>query len=117
MSKLAVVLWIANIFFDTAGRVAFKSAATASGDDGNWQRWKAMLRSPGMWAGIACFCFEFVAWIALLSLIPLSQAILIGSFSIVAVAIAGRVLYGERLDSLRVTAITLIAIGVALAGG
>jgi len=57
-----------------------------------------------------------VAWIALLSLIPLSQAVLIGSVNIITVALAGRLFFGERLYGLRVVAIALIATGVALAG-
>ena len=108
MPHLAVVLWIANILLDTAGHLAFKSAAT--GD------WKSMLRSPRLWGGIACFCLEFVAWLALLSLIPLSQAVLIGSINIVVVMIAGRALFHERLDAARLAGMSLIALGVALAG-
>ena len=75
------------------------------------------LRSPALLAGIVCFCLEFVVWLALLSLIPLSQAILIGSINIVSVAVAGRIVFGERLGSTRTAGIALIAIGVALAGG
>src|SRR5205809_1715577 len=108
MPHLAVVLWIANIVLDTAGHLAFKAAA--SGD------WKSMLRSSRLWVGIACFCLEFVAWLALLSLIPLSQAVLIGSINIVVVMLAGRIVFHERLDGVRIVAMWLIAIGVALAG-
>ena len=108
MPHLAVVLWIANILLDTAGHLAFKSAAT--GD------WKSMLRSSRLWGGIACFALEFVAWLALLSLIPLSQAVLIGSINIVVVMMAGRLMFHERLDATRLAAMSLIAVGVALAG-
>ena len=108
MPPLAVALWIANIVLDTAGHLAFKAAA--SGD------WKTRFRSPRLWAGIACFCLEFVAWLALLSLIPLSQAVLIGSINIVVVMLAGRIVFHERLDGMRIAAMWLIAVGVALAG-
>ena len=108
MPHLAVVLWIANVLLDTAGHLAFKSAAA-----GNW---KSMLRSPRLWSGIACFCLEFAAWLALLSLIPLSQAVLIGSINIVVVMIAGRMMFHERLDAMRLAGMSLIALGVALAG-
>ena len=107
MPKLAIVLWLANVLADTAGRVAFKSAALRG----------RMFRSPALWAGILCFAIEFVLWLALLSLIPLSQAILIGSVNIVAVAAAGRLVFGERLHRMRLAGIALIAVGVALAGG
>lgn len=76
-----------------------------------------MLSAPLFWTGIACFCVEFVAWYALLSLIPLSLAVLIGSINIVVVMLGGKILFRERLDGLRVTGMCLISLGVALAGG
>lgn len=116
MTKLAVCVWLASVLLDTAGRVAFKSAAVTDSRNGEWQRWKQMLRSHVLWMGIVCFCLEFVVYLALLSLIPLSEAILIGSINIVAVALAGRFFFRERLDATRVAGILLITIGVALAG-
>jgi len=107
MPPLAIVLWIANVLADTAGRVAFKSAAVRG----------RIFRSPALWIGMLCFALEFVLWLALLSLIPLSQAILIGSVNIVTVAVAGRLVFGERLHGMRVAGIALIAAGVAMAGG
>ena len=50
-------------------------------------------------------------------IIPLSQAVLVGSINIVVVMLAGRLLFGERLDGLRIAGMSLIAAGVALAGG
>jgi drug/metabolite transporter (DMT)-like permease len=116
MSNLAIFLWIANVVLDTAGHLAFKSAAVTERDT-ELQRWKDMLRSPRLWIGIACFCLEFAVWFALLSLIPLSLAVLIGSINIVVVMLAGRLLFHERLGGMRVAGMWLIAAGVALAGG
>jgi drug/metabolite transporter (DMT)-like permease len=116
MPNLAVFFWLANVLLDTAGHLAFKSAAV-TGDTGELQRWRTMLGSPPLWVGIACFGLEFGAWFALLSLIPLSLAMLIGSINIVVVMLAGRLLFRERLDRMRVTGMWLIAFGVALAGG
>lgn len=116
MSSLAIFVWIASVFLDTAGRLTFKSAAVTKRET-ELQRWKSMLRSPWLWAGIVCFCLEFAVWLALLSLIPLSQAVLIGSINIVVVMIAGRLFFHERLDGLRLAGMSLIAVGVALAGG
>ncbi len=116
MTNLAKILWVANIILDTAGHLAFKSVAVIDGDD-ELRRWKAMLSSPWLWLGVTCFCLEFLVWFGLLSLIPLSLAVLIGSINIVVVTLAGRALFRERLDPLRVAGIGLIAIGLALAGG
>ena len=115
MTELAVALWIANVALDTAGQLAFKAAAVVT-HESEWQRWKTMLGAPVLWLGISCFVLEFVAWLALLSLVPLSVAVLIGSINIVVVMLAGRALFGERLDRVRVAGILLISIGVALTG-
>lgn len=116
MPKLAIALWIANVLLDTTGHLAFKSVAVTD-DDVELDRWKRMLSSPRLWIGILCFCMEFAVWFALLSLIPLSQAMLIGSINIVVVMLAGKALFRERLDVTRIAGMTLIAAGVALAGG
>lgn len=109
MSPLAVLVWIANVAVDTVGRLAFKSAALTG-------RWSQIIRAPMLWVGILCFCVEFATWLALLSLIPLSQAILLASVNIVAVAVAGRLVFHERVDRVRATAFLLITVGVGLAG-
>ena len=116
MSTLAICLWIANVLLDTAGHLAFKSAAVTD-DESELQRWKNMLHTPQLWIGIVCFCGEFAVWFALLSLIPLSQAVLIGCANIVAVILAGKIFFHERSDGLRLAGMWLIVTGVALAGG
>jgi len=113
---LAAGLWITNVVLDSGGRIAFKIAATNPAPELD-RRWTQMFRSAPVWIGILCFAVEFVAWLALLSLIPLSQAVLIGSINIVTVAIAGRLLFRERMIPLRLAGLALIAIGVMLAGG
>ncbi len=116
MSGFAVLLWISNVILNATGHLAFKFVAVTE-HDVELQRWKKMLASPPIWIGIACFVLEFVAWFALISVIPLSLAMLIGSINIVVVVLAGKLLFHERLDLLRVTGMALIVIGVALAGG
>ena len=116
MTSLAVFFWILNVVLDTVGHLAFKAVATVDHDT-ELERWKKMLSLPTMWLGITCFVFEFVAWLALLSLIPLSLALIIGTINIVAVMLAGKILFGERLDRMRVAGMSFITVGVALAGG
>jgi drug/metabolite transporter (DMT)-like permease len=116
LTSLAVFFWILNVVLDTTGHLAFKAVATVDHDT-EFGRWKKMLSLPVMWLGMACFVLEFVAWLALLSLIPLSLALIIGTINIVAVMLAGKILFGERLDRMRVAGISFITIGVALAGG
>ncbi len=116
MTKLALLFWILNIVLDTAGHLAFKSAAIAEHET-EWQRWKVMLSSLPLWIGIGCFSLEFVVWLALLSVVPLSMGMLVGSINIVVVMFAGKLLFGERLDKMRVVGMWLMTIGVALSGG
>lgn len=116
LSNLAIIFWILNITLDTAGHLAFKAAAIAEHET-EWGRWKTMLGSVPMWIGITCFGLEFLVWLALLSLVPLSLAMLIGSINIVVVMWAGKILFHERLDRMRVAGMWFISIGVTLAGG
>lgn len=116
MSPTVVTLWLANILLDTFGQLSFKAAASGTDLGGGLARWKAMARRPWIWCGIACYVGEFLAWLAFLSLLPLSEGVLLGSINIVAVMLAGRVLFGEKLSPLRTLGIVLIAGGVAVVG-
>ena len=116
MSATVFMLWLANILLDTFGQLSFKAAAAGPGLGEGFARWKAMARRPWIWCGIACYVGEFLVWLAFLSLVPLSEGVLLGSINIVAVMVAGRVLFGEKLSPLRTLGILLIASGVAVVG-
>ena len=114
MSTLAYLIWAMNILCDTGGQLAFKKAATVPGD--GLARWTAMAADPWLWAGIAFYVGEFVAWLAFLSLVPLSEGVLLGSINIVLIMVAGRLLFAERITRLRLAGILLVAAGVAAVG-
>ncbi|HEY4093334.1 MAG TPA: EamA family transporter [Luteibacter sp.] len=116
MQGLVFSLWLANVLLDTGGQLAFKAAASDERAGDGLARWKYMLARPWIWAGIACYVVEFMVWIAFLSLVPLSKGVLLGSINIVAIMIAGRFLFHERLSPMRVTGILLVAAGVAIVG-
>ncbi|HVI56457.1 MAG TPA: EamA family transporter [Luteibacter sp.] len=116
MHGLVLALWIANVVLDTGGQLAFKAAAGDDRAGDGLARWRYMLARPWIWTGIGCYVAEFVVWIAFLSLVPLSEGVLLGSINIVAIMIAGRFLFRERLSPLRVTGILLVAAGVAIVG-
>ncbi|WP_288658160.1 MULTISPECIES: EamA family transporter [Pseudomonas] len=113
---LVIVLWIANVVIDSVGQLAFKAAATESADKDGLAHWIEMSRRPWLWLGIGCYVMEFVVWLAFLSLVPLSQGVLLGSINIVAIMLAGRFFFAEKLTPLRVLGISLISIGVAVVG-
>jgi drug/metabolite transporter (DMT)-like permease len=116
ISTLVAGLWLFNIVLDTGGQLAFKAAAGNRDAGDGLARWKHMAARPWLWLGISCYVIEFLVWIAFLSLIPLSEGVLLGSINIVAIMVAGRFLFGEKLTRLRVAGILLVMLGVAIVG-
>jgi len=116
MSTTVAALWLLNILLDTFGQLSFKAAAAGPDLGEGLARWRAMARRPWIWCGIGCYVGEFLVWLAFLSLVPLSEGVLLGSINIVAVMIAGRLLFAEKLSPLRTLGILLIAGGVAIVG-
>ncbi len=116
ITTLVGTLWLLNIVLDTGGQLAFKAAAGDQRAGDGLARWKYMASRPWLWIGIGSYVFEFLVWIAFLSLIPLSEGVLLGSINIVAIMLAGRLLFGEKLTRLRVAGILLVTLGVAIVG-
>lgn len=117
MDTLVIVLWIANVAFDTLGQIAFKYAALAPQPNTTMiQYWSSLSRQPWLWVGIASYIFEFLLWLAFLTLVPLSQGVLLASFNIITIMIVGRILFNEKLTPMRVTGILLITFGVVIVG-
>jgi drug/metabolite transporter (DMT)-like permease len=116
MTSLVIALWIANVVVDSAGQLAFKAAAMDSHAGDGLARWRWMARRPWLWIGVACYAVEFIVWLAFLSLVPLSEGVLLGSINIVAIMIAGRLLFAEGLTPLRLAGMLLISAGVAVVG-
>ena len=111
----AAALWLLNLVLDTFGQVAFKSAARTPAF-AQELGWLSLARQPLVWLGLACYCVEFFSWLAFLSLVPLSIAVLLASINIVSVMLAARWLFGEHGGPLRTAGILLIAAGVAIVG-
>lgn len=116
-SLYVVALWISNLLVDSAGHLAFKAAAVENDTATGWAHWRYMLSRPWLWVGIVCFVGEFVLWLAFLSVVPLSQGVLLGMMSIVIIMLGGRIFFNERFTRMRVLGIFLIVLGVALVGG
>lgn len=116
MNATATVLWFCNLFLNTAGQLAFKAGARHGHADTLLAGWRRMFSSGWLWFGIVAFVVEFFMWLAFLSLVPLSIAVMVGSFNILTVMIGGRLFFREPLTPRRITAVTLIGCGVALVG-
>ena len=116
MPLATVGLWLLNLALDTLGQVAFKAAARASASRRGLGGWSVLLRHRLVGLGLLCYGIEFVTWLAFLTLVPLSLAVLLASVNVVAVMLAGRLLFHEKAGALRTTGILLIAAGVAVVG-
>lgn len=116
LTPLVIALWIGNVVLDSGGQLAFKAAAIEPPRGDGSSHWWFMARRPWIWLGIACYVAEFLAWLAFLSLVPLSDGVMLGSINIVAIMLAGRWLFGERLTRLRVAGMLLVCIGVGVVG-
>ena len=117
MSSIAILIWVINVTIDTVGHVALKFAAVSdSKESTELARWKFMLGSFPLWVGIVCFCLEFVVWLAFLSVLSLSQGVLLGAINMVSIVIAGRLVFKEKLDRMRLLGMALITVGVIFVG-
>jgi drug/metabolite transporter (DMT)-like permease len=116
MTSLATLLWASNLFCDVTGQLSFKAAAVSSTDAAGFERWRRMLANRWIWVGVGAFVAEFGLWLAFLSIVPLSLAVLVGSADIVAVMVGGKICFREAVTPRRAVAATLIAVGVALVG-
>lgn len=116
MTPVVILLWLGNVLCDTAGQLAFKAASRAADDGDGLARWGRLLRRPALWLGVGCFAFEAFFWLAFLSLVPLSQGVMMGSLNIIAVMAGGWIVFAEAITRRRAAAIIVIAAGVGLVG-
>ena len=116
MTLITIFLWLANIFLDTIGQLAFKAGAIAQNNHQGVRYWLVLMQNPWILLGVICYIGEFFIWLAFLSLVPLSEGVLLGSINIVVIMIAGRFFFKERLSKLRLTGILFVTLGVTLVG-
>ncbi len=116
MTPVATLFWALNLFFDTLGQLSFKAASIRRGEQEGIAGWRRMLTERWIWIGIGSFAAEFLLWLAFLSLVPLSLAVLVGSVNILTVMIGGRIFFGEALTPRRLGAALLIAAGMIFVG-
>ena len=117
MTWLMITLWIANAAFDTIGQIAFKYAATVQQEGQSMLAyWQGLLKNLWLWVGILSYVLEFFLWLAFLTLVPLSQGVLLASLNIITIMLAGRLLFNEKLVPLRIIGITFVLAGVIVVG-
>lgn len=116
MNLTIFVVWTITIVIDTIGQLAFKAAATENTQHSGVAHWKAMAIRPWIWVGIVSYIIEFFTWLMFLSLVPLSDGVMLGSINIVVILIAGRLFFNEALTRNRLIGVILICLGVTVVG-
>src|SRR5262249_10220638 len=116
MTAPATVLWLFNLLFNTTGHLLLKAASVRAGSGSGWQHWGRVARQSVLWLALLAFVGEFLVWMAFLSQMPLSVAVMMNCFNIISVLLGGHWLFAEAITRPRVAAIVLIVGGVALVG-
>ncbi|MWN31490.1 EamA family transporter [Gilliamella sp. Pra-s65] len=116
MSTLIIALWLINLTCDTIGQIAFKYAAITSKNKQGLHYWQRLFANIWLWIGFGSYFLGFIFWLAFLSEVSLSAGILLGSFNIITVMLAGRILFKEHLTLFRIVGILFITTGVVLVG-
>jgi drug/metabolite transporter (DMT)-like permease len=116
MSPLATSLLAIFLLGTTAGQLLFKAASLRAARQGRSALWPQLALEPLLWIGIAIYAFALLLWLALVSLLPLWQAVMVANLDILLVMVCGRIVFGERITLPRAAAVSLITLGVALVG-
>ena len=120
MTGEIIGLFALSVSCDVAGQLAFKLGADRVPDPGErgWLAFlSALVATPWLLAGMAIYAVEFVIWIRILALVPLSIAFPLASLNILGVMAASRLLLGERLGRNHWAGTLLIMAGIVLVAG
>ncbi len=77
------------------------------------QLWR-LAASPYLWAGLLCWGLSLLAYLVLLSRLPLNVATSIAALNFVAVLLASRLVLGEPIPPLRLVGFACILLGMAI---
>jgi len=116
MDLTSTILLLGVLFADTTSHLCFKAASLPPSQLDGSAYWLTLVANPLLWLGIGLFFLDFFLWVGFLSRVPLGQGVMAGSITIVGVMVGGRALFGERITSPRLSAVSLITVGVALVG-
>jgi hypothetical protein len=97
VSPLVATLWLVSVSLETGGQLSAQACRQRSAAGDGAARWRYMASRPWMWLGILTYVVKILFWIAFLSLVDLSEGVLLSSINIVVIMIAGRLLFREKL--------------------
>jgi undecaprenyl phosphate-alpha-L-ara4N flippase subunit ArnE len=102
------------IFAETVQQLSFKVGAGRAERADGWAR--SVLAQPLIWAGVAIWMVESIAWVQVLQRLPLSHAYPLMTLTYATVPLAGVLLLRERMTRRQLAGAGLIFAGVALVG-
>jgi drug/metabolite transporter (DMT)-like permease len=118
MTPTVVVLTALSILLDVIGQLAFKLGLDRLPEhEGGFRLgrfWRQIAGAPLLWFGVSAYVVEFITWLLVLSLAPLSLVFPAASLSYVGVVLGGRLVLGETVSRRRWLGTLVITTGVML---
>lgn len=118
MSVSVILLIALCVLLDVIGQLAFKRGLDRLPEQTGGFRlrsfWLQLFAAPLLWVGIGAYIVEFLLWLEVLSLAPLSLAFPAASLSYCGVVLAGRLVLGETVSRRRWLGTLAITGGVML---
>lgn len=118
MTSTVVLLTAVSILLDVIGQLAFKLGLDRLPEQSDGFRlgqfWRQIAAAPLLWFGVSAYAIEFITWLVVLSLAPLSLVFPAASLSYVGVVLGGRLVLGEAVSRRRWLGTLVITAGVML---
>jgi drug/metabolite transporter (DMT)-like permease len=118
MTPTVVLLTALSILLDVIGQLAFKLGLDQLPEhEGGFRLgrfWRQIAGAPLLWCGVSAYVIEFITWLFVLSLAPLSLIFPAASLSYVGVVLGGRLVLGETVSRRRWLGTLVITTGVML---
>lgn len=118
MTLAIFALTALTVLLDVVGQLAFKLGLDAlpelAGGFNLPGFCRQLLHAPLLWAGIGTYVVEFVTWLAVLSMAPLSLVFPAAALSYCGVVLGGRLVLKEHISPRRWLGTMLITAGVML---
>lgn len=115
VSGRSLALILSSVAFGAGGQVLLRLGARGAGDTGATATLLQALSSPAVLLGLAFYMVSSVLWLFVLSRVSLSLAYPMGALTYVFV-IAGGLVMGEAVTTVRWAGAMLIVAGVVLVG-
>lgn len=116
MTRGQALGWLGLFCVETGMHVCFKLGGSAL-DGGAAQAVAGVVRSPWVWAGLACYIGMFVLWMTILKEADVGRAFPMTALVYLPIVGAAMLVFHEALNAMRVAGLIFVVGGVALLAG